>query len=171
MTLYELHSKCNPDTESIQTLVLPKVANSLEIIDRACSSEHSNSIVWNALVQLPVVGCSRYHPDCIYYSSPIAWKGKKKSFGLCLCIAQVLIMYGLHLASGSMLQTCFYDREDGLFLLWYLFFSCLEFFDIFSTISVAFFGLLSAWKSWIKGPTKYVQNNSVSQERSFVRIF
>lgn len=96
---------------------------------------------------------------------------KKKSFGLCLCIAQVLIMYGLHLASGSMLQTCFYDREDGLFLLWYLFFSCLEFFDIFSTISVAFFGLLSAWKSWIKGPTKYVQNNSVSQERSFVRIF
>lgn len=48
-------------------------------------------------------------------------------------------MCRLHLASGSMLKICFYDRQDGLFLLWYLFFSCLEFFDVSLTVSVAFF--------------------------------
>lgn len=94
VTLYKLHRKCNPDTKSIQTWVVPKVTNSLEVIDRACFSEHCNITVWNALVQ---VHCwllkipPRLHLSFFSHCLNWKWKKKKKSLGLCLCITKVLI--------------------------------------------------------------------------------
>lgn len=89
-TLYEFHSKCNPDTKSIQTLVVPKAANSLEVIDRACSSEHCN--VWKESVHLHC-WLLKIPPRLylLFFSHCLERRKKKKSLGLCLCITRVLI--------------------------------------------------------------------------------
>lgn len=140
-TLYEFQIKCNPDTKPIQTLVVPMADNSLEVIDRACSSEHCNDTVWNESVHLHC-WLLKIPPRLylLFFSHCLERRKKKKK------LRSVSLhhshMCRLHLVVFADLLS--HDREDDLSLLWYLFLTWLEFFDISSNMTVASFGLLNA---------------------------